>query len=301
MTTSIAPSQSLRGLFAVIAGASALGFAAIFVKWGLLGGATPLTVGLYRMLVALPGIYLLARRAGPIRWNEHAAWALAAGVAFSLDLVFWHHSMNHTSAANATFIVCGLTPVWVALVSVACGRTHYGWSGWLGQVLGVAGAALLALARGARVGDGKGEFLAIVASVCYATFSLTITLSRRRLSAIQALFWMSLGSFGSFLLQELYFREPLRGYTPLAWFGLVGLGVVIQLLAWWLINSGLGHVPVALGALALGFQQVATPFLAAWLLDEALRPLGLLGGAVILIGIVLVATGERRALVAPSG
>ncbi|MGC4067064.1 MAG: DMT family transporter [Polyangiaceae bacterium] len=208
--------------------------------------------------------------------------------------------MNHTSAANATFIVCGLTPVWVALVSVATGRTRYGWTGWGGQILGVAGALLLALARGARVGDGQGELLAIIASVCYATFSLTITISRQRLSAIHALFWMSLGSFGSFLLQELYWRQPLSGYTPLAWLGLVGLGVVIQLLAWWLINTGLGHVPVALGALALGFQQVATPFLAAWLLDEALRPLGLLGGAIILVGIFLVATGERRSLAAPT-
>ncbi|MGC4067065.1 MAG: hypothetical protein QM784_20990 [Polyangiaceae bacterium] len=85
MTTPMSSSHSLRGLFAVITGATALGFAAIFVKWGLLGGATPLTVGLYRMLLALPGIYLLARRAGAIRWSEHAAWALVAGVAFSLD------------------------------------------------------------------------------------------------------------------------------------------------------------------------------------------------------------------------
>jgi drug/metabolite transporter (DMT)-like permease len=186
-------------------------------------------------------------------------------------------------------------------VSVTFGRTRYGLTGWLGQLLGITGALLLALARGARVADGQGEILAIVASVCYAAFSLTITVSRRTLSAILALFWMSLGSFGSFLLQELYLREPLGGYTPLAWFGLVGLGVLIQLLAWWLINSGLGQVPVALGALALGFQQVATPFLAAWLLGEVLRPLGLLGGTAIFAGILLVATGERRLSVIPAG
>jgi drug/metabolite transporter (DMT)-like permease len=48
-----------------------------------------------------------------------------------------------------------------------------------------------------------------------------------------------------------------------------------------------------LGQLALGFQQVATPFLAAWLLAEPLRPLGMLGGGIIVFGIYLVAKGEQ--------
>jgi drug/metabolite transporter (DMT)-like permease len=42
-------------------------------------------------------------------------------------------------------------------------------------------------------------------------------------------------------------------------------------------------------------QQIATIFLAAWLLDEPLRPLGLAGGALIMTGIVLVASSARRA------
>jgi drug/metabolite transporter (DMT)-like permease len=73
--------------------------------------------------------------------------------------------------------------------------------------------------------------------------------------------------------------------------GLVGLGLVVQLFAWLMINSGIASIPIALGTLALGFQQVGTPFLAAWLLDEPLRPLGLLGGAFIVTGIYFVATG----------
>jgi len=85
----------------------------------------------------------------------------------------------------------------------------------------------------------------------------------------------------------------LTGFSPLAWAGFFGLGIVIQFLAWLLINSGLGRVDVALGALALGLQQVATPFLAAWLVSEPLRPLGLVGGAIIITGIYLVASGER--------
>jgi drug/metabolite transporter (DMT)-like permease len=60
-----------------------------------------------------------------------------------------------------------------------------------------------------------------------------------------------------------------------------------------MINTGLGHIPIALGALALGFQQVITPFAAALFLGEPLRPMGLFGGSVIVAGIYLVATGAR--------
>ncbi|HEY4394287.1 MAG TPA: EamA family transporter [Polyangia bacterium] len=65
----------------------------------------------------------------------------------------------------------------------------------------------------------------------------------------------------------------------------------MQLLGWWLNSWGLGHVDVATGAIALQMQQVATLFLAAWLLAEPLSPLGLAGGACILGGIVMVAAG----------
>ncbi len=271
-----------------------LGVAAVFVKWAMAGGVAPATVGLYRMAFALPGVLLLARTEGPLRLTAGARWALLAGVAFAGDLNLWHLAMRHTSAANATFIVCGLTPVWVAVVSAVLGR-RYPPIGWLGQLLGVAGALVLALARGARVGSGEGELLAVGASLSYAAFSLAVVRARRSLGARQALCWMSVGSLACFLLEELWLRLPLAGFSLRAWLALLGLGVLVQLLAWWLINTGLGHLDVALGALALGFQQVATPFLAAWWLAEPLRPLGLAGGAILMLGIYLVALGERTA------
>ena len=293
MIESSAPPQSSRGLLPVLFGASLLGFAAVFVKWGLLGGASPLTIGLYRMLFALPGVYWLVRRDGRLGLGTGAAWGLLAGVAFAGDLSLWHRSMQYTSAANSTFIVCGLAPVWVALFSVAVYQTRYRWTGWLGQALGVSGALVLALARGARVGTGRGEVLAVLASFCYAVFSLAISRSRQRISARQALFWMSVASLLCFVVLEALEGQPLTGYSPLAWISLVALALVVQLLAWLMINSGLGHINIALGTLALGFQQVVTPFLAAWFLGEPLRPLGLFGGLVIVVGIYLVATGER--------
>jgi drug/metabolite transporter (DMT)-like permease len=63
----------------------------------------------------------------------------------------------------------------------------------------------------------------------------------------------------------------------------------VQIVGWWLNSWGLGHVDAATGAIGLQMQQVATLFLAAWLLAEPIRPLGLLGAGCLFAGIVLVA------------
>jgi drug/metabolite transporter (DMT)-like permease len=57
---------------------------------------------------------------------------------------------------------------------------------------------------------------------------------------------------------------------------------------------GLGHVDTASGALGLQAQQVATLFLAAWLLAEPIRFLGVVGGCLIVGGIVAVAFSPER-------
>jgi drug/metabolite transporter (DMT)-like permease len=281
-----------RGLAAVLAGASLVGVSAIFVKWAVAGGATVLTVGFYRMLFALPFVLGLARRAGGSGDAAGRRWAIVAGVMFSLDLALWHAAMGRTTAANATLLVGGLSPIWVALYSVAVFGRRYRAIGWAGQVAGLAGALILALARGARVGDGSGEALAVVASFCYGAFTLAMSRSRRTSNAPEALLWMSLTCLVCFAIAALAAGHPFTGYAPRAWLSLIGLGLVVQLAGWWLNSWGLGHVDAALGAIGLQMQQVATPLLAAWLLAEPLRPLGLAGGALIVGGIVMVAGGS---------
>lgn len=283
------PVKKLEGFAAVLFGACVLGLSAIFVKFAAVGGATSTTVGFYRMLFALPGVYLLARRRGGLGDRAGRPWGLIAGGALFLDLWLWHAAMHETTAANATLLVSGLAPVWVALFAVAVLHLRYDGLAWLGQALGVGGALILALAKGARGGTGRGELLAIVASVCYAAFTLALKRARRTLQAEQALFWMTAGCWLCFLPVVLVTKAPLLGYTAAAWWSLLGLGVIVHIVGWWSASWGLGHTSAALGAIALQGQQVATLFLAAWLLAEPLRPLGLLGAALIVAGIVLVA------------
>jgi drug/metabolite transporter (DMT)-like permease len=246
------------------------------------------------MLIALPGAFLLARRTGSLGDRVGRLWGLGAGVAFSLDLGLWHAAMHDTTAANATLLVGGLSPIWVALFAAIFMARRPRWTGWLGQLLGLGGAMVLALARGAQGGAGKGELIAIAASFCYAAFTLAMSRARETLDAPQALFWMSFGCLTCFGVSALVGGHPFAGYDGRAWASLVGLGLIVQLIAWWLNSWGLGHVEAQVGAIALQMQQIATLFLAAWLLDEPLRALGLIGGGLLIAGIVLVAWAPAR-------
>ncbi len=279
-----------RGLASLLAGAGLLGFAAIFSKWAILGGAGSLGVGFYRMLFAMPLIGVLAWK-GEGSWGSSAdlGWSLVAGVLFVGDLWLWHAAMHHTSAANATLLV-GLSPLWVALASVLLLRAKLRKRVWTGLALALAGALILAMAKGAHPGTGLGELLAALASFAYAAFTLALTRARRGMGTKQALSVVTVVCVLCFGLGARLLHEPLTGYTLRGWWALVGLGLVCQVAAWLLITWGMGHLPAHAGAIGLMAQQVATVGLGWLLLGEAVMPLQGLGTLLLLAGVGLGAS-----------
>jgi len=276
------------GLPALLAGAALLGFAAIFVKWAV--GVSPLAVGFYRMLFALPLVLLLALKEGlPGRgaWKG-LAWAGLGGLCFTADLWLWHQALHWTTAASATLLV-GLAPLWVTLGGVLLLRFRLSLAGWTGLGLALGGAVLLSLAAGAHLGGGRGELLGFLASFGYAGYMLSLARARRSLSAL----WALTGAVGSaalaFGILQLVEGGSLGGYAPRAWLALLGLGLLVQVLAWWLITWSFGQVPPSLGALGLLFQQAATVLLGWMLLKEVPGPVQGMGILLILAGITLAA------------
>ena len=275
-----------RGLAALVLGAALLGFAAMLVRWAAPAG--PLAVGFYRMLFALPFVAWLARGTGRAATGPARGWALAAGVCFVLDLWMWHTALHHTSAANATLLVT-LAPIWVAIVSVLWMGARLRRRFWTGVLLALAGALILGLAKGARWGTGLGELLGALASLAYGAFTLALGRARRDLSAPEALFWVVLACTLLFGLLGWAQGETFGGYPARSWWALLGLGLVVQVLAWWLITWGLGHVPTNLGAMGLMTQPVATVILGWALLAETVRPVQGAGILLVLVGIALCA------------
>jgi len=278
-----------RGLAVLLVGAALLGFAAIFVRWAV--GVSPLAVGFYRMLFALPLVLLLALREGTPApgAGKGLAWAALGGLCFTADLWLWHQALHWTTAASATLLV-GLAPLWVALVGVLFLRYRLGPWGWVGLSIALGGAALLALASGARFGGGRGEFLGFLASFGYAGYMLSLSRARRSLSAPWALTAVVATATLAFGLLNLGHGASFGGYAPRTWLALLGLGLLVQVLAWWLITWSFGHIPASMGSLGLLVQQVATVLLGWLLLKEVPGIVQGTGILFILGGIALAAT-----------
>lgn len=284
--SALRPAPDPRGLAALVLGASLLGFAAMLVRWAAPAG--PLVVGFYRMLFALPLVAWLARRPAAVAQPRARAWAMLAGVCFVLDLWMWHTALHHTSAANATLLVT-LAPIWVAVVSVLWLGARLRRRFWGGMLLALVGALVLGLAKGARWGTGFGELLGGLASLAYGAFTLALGRARRDLSAPDALFWVVLSCTVLFGLLGWTRGEAFTGFPARSWWALLGLGILVQVVAWWFITWGLGHVPMNLGAMGLMVQPVATVILGWLLLAEPLKPLQGLGTLLVLAGVALCA------------
>lgn len=293
--------DSIRGregalaLAALLIGASAIGFAPILVR---LSDVDPSAIGFWRVTLALPFFLLWQARQGGV--SDRAKLAklsdfrvlVLGGAFFALDLAFWHWSIQFTTVANAT-LLSNLAPVVVAIGAVALFRERFRGIFWLGLVLSVAGAALLA---GGSLGQGRllGDIFAVVTALFYGAYLLTVGRLRRRFRTATVMIWTGAIS-GLFLApislatESVFFPGDLSG-----WLVLVALAFFCQFLGQGLIAFALAHLPAAFGAIALFLQPVVAAA-AAWVLfGEILGAYDYAGAIAILTGIVLARFGTER-------
>ncbi|GAB4014632.1 MAG: hypothetical protein Fur0010_12930 [Bdellovibrio sp.] len=260
-----------------------LGWAAILAKWAL-AEASPEIIGFYRMLFALPLLFILNKGRIP-KLNQSFAFAFFAGIFFAGDLTFWHTGVGLTSASNATFMV-GLSPLWVSLWSwYHDGRPPKIFL--LGLSLALSGAFVLAFFRGFRLSLGKGELISLVASFFYAACTIALSRGRRMLEALEALIAMSTGACFTFLLVGLLRSNSFSGFSPKIWCHFALLSIFVQIGGWASISWALKNFEARVASMALMLQQVATLFLGMVVLNEVPRTSDWAGSFLILLGLFM--------------
>src|SRR5215470_2615205 len=96
----------------LVVGACVIGLAPILVRLTATG---PAAAGFWRLTFSLPPLLLISwRTTGGLGTPSRAAWL--AGLAFALDLGFWHYGIANTSVGKAT-ILTNLTPVLVTAIA----------------------------------------------------------------------------------------------------------------------------------------------------------------------------------------
>jgi drug/metabolite transporter (DMT)-like permease len=246
------------------------------------------------------------RRRGLRELDRRAAIAaVALGLLYVGNSGTYFAGLQTVSPSLAALIVY-IYPALVAVLSLRIGRRLKGRRAWLALAVASIGVALALGGIDPTHAPPLSGLLLIVASpVIYAVWIvLSARLSGERHDAVgkvapdgaaaaaatalmmtttAAIYWAAALSTG---------RPVLPGAIPSeAWFGLAGVGILSTFVAIQTFYAGTQRIGAAQAALISTVEPIYTIVLAAFLFSVALTPVQLLGGALILIGVLIAQTG----------
>ncbi len=285
-------------LMLLLCGAVGIAFSPIFVRLSEIG---PVATAVYRVLLALPPLFLLAAVERPQDGDRPRrpqsptdfAWLALAGAFFAGDLAFWHVSVLYTTVANAT-LFANFASIFVTLAGWLLFRERYSRTFLTGMGLALLGAVLLMSDSLAISADNLlGDVLGVITAMFYAGYILTVARLRRQFSATTVMAWSSTVTSALLFLVALALGESLLASTMAGWAVLAGLAWISHAGGQTLIAYALAHLPAAFSSVSLLLQPVAAALLGWVLLAEPLGPVQAVGGAVVLVGIWTARRGSR--------
>ena len=233
--------------------------------------------------------------------------AIALGVLYTGNSATYFAGLETVSASLAALIVY-VYPALVAVISLQVGRPLQGRRAWGALAVALAGVALAVGNIDASAATPLGGLVLIAVSP--VIYSVWIVLSARlsgegrtgvgagtkapvdplaagavMLSATAATYWISALALG---------QPVLPAQIPSgAWFGLIGVGIVSTFIAVLAFYGGAHRIGAARASIVSTVEPIWTIVLASLLFAESLGPLQLVGGAMILLGVVIAQTGSQ--------
>lgn len=279
-------------LFALLAGACAIGFAPIFVRLTETG---PAAGGFWRLALALPLLALFTFRKSEPSPRLPALPLVLAGVFFAADLAFWHYGIGMTSVANAT-VLANLTPIVVTIVGFLIFKERVGPIFLAGMALGLIGAWTMAEGRGATAPGTNpplGDILSAATALWYAAYFLCVRQARARFGTMAVMFWSSLvGAIGLAVIM-LALGEDILPASLAGWGACLGLAVV-HVTGQGAIAWALGRLPTATASVVVLVQPAVAALLGWMIFSEAMNPLQGLGALAALAGVALAQWAANR-------
>jgi drug/metabolite transporter (DMT)-like permease len=276
---------------ALLLGAAAIAFAPIFVR---LADTGPSASAFWRVALATAPLWLWVRlspragRARPLPWKP----LVIAGLCFAGDLGAWHVSIMYTTVANST-LEANFAPIFVTLGAWLLFRQRVSRLFLIALGVTLGGATLLigpnfALGGRALLGDALG----VLTAVFYAGYMLAIKSASERATTASLMAVTTSVAAIALLPYALASADVLMPQSASGWLVLAGLALIPHIAGQSLIAYGFAHLPAAFSSVSLLLQPVLAALYAWALLGEAVGPVQMLGGLVVLAGIYLARRGS---------
>ena len=283
--------------FALLVGGVAIGFAGIFMR---LSDVSPVASAFWRMALAAPFLwawaFAVSKQDGEADKRTDFTLALAlAGVYFAADMGLWHLSLHYTTVSNAT-LLSNFAPIFIALWMWLAHKVKFARIFIVGMVIALVGAVMLVGPNAGEGGDGSGKLLGdglgLASAVFYAAYQLMIKDARGQYSTARLMAWSTTITGLALLPFALLSPGAFWPANAAAWLPLLALAFVAQIGGQTVIAYAFAHLPASLSSVSLLIQPL-TATIAAWIIfQEAIGPIQMAGGALLLWGIYLSKRGS---------
>ncbi len=257
-----------------------------------------LAVAAWRLTLAsviLAPVTLATRRA-ELRSLSRRAWllVLAGGVVLALHFAAWITSLAMTSVA-ASVVLVTTSPLFVGLITFLFFQEPVSPRLWAGMVLALIGSIIIGL-DDAGLGTHRlmGDVLALLGALAAAAYFIIGRRLRARLSLLAYVFPVYSTAAVVLMLVSLLSGVSLTGYGASTWGWLLLLALIPQIIGHSSLNWALRHLPVTYVSLSVLAEPIGSTLLAWWVLSEPPTWAAVLGGALILVGLLVAGRPAPR-------
>jgi len=283
--------KRITGILLIAISAASFGTLAIFGKYLYAAGMDIFTVLFLRFSIAavLMAGLLTARRESLPR-GRILGQLIGMGALGYVGQSFSYLTAIKYASAGLVALLLYLYPMFVFILSVIFLREKATWVKVIALIIALTGTALTVDPKG---GELAGVMLAISAAAIYSVYIIVGTNVMKHVSAVQSstVIFASAGVVYGVLTTVNGANFPTNNSGWFAMIGIVLIATVIPVVAF---LEGLDRIGPTNAATLSTLEPVVTILLAAWLFQERLTIVALLGGSLILCAVILLTRNELQ-------
>lgn len=271
-------------------GVLALSTSAIFVK---IADAPSSVTAFYRLIIAavtLIPIFLVSHQSrSEIKVLRKNQWGqiLLAGFFLALHYLLWFESLNFTSVASSTVLVC-LQPLFSLALDRFVSRKKIKSTALIGCTIALCGCVIIG--AGDFQVNGQSLLGDILAFISAGVISLYFFVGENVRKEISAVTYSTFSYFFSAMILLIYIllrKESLWGYNGQTWLAFTGLAMISTICGQFVFNLLLKHIPASAVTMSILGEPVGTCILAVLILDERIVHQQMMGILTIIIGMIV--------------
>ena len=225
--------------------------------------------------------------------------AVFAGAMFAVNLIAMTTSLQHISVLINQVLV-GTNPIWVAILEVSVLKSRLNRMIWIGIFVAFVGGIIIALATSGEasiVENGNSTLGVVLALVSALAASLYLTIGRtiRKSVSFVPYIWLVYTSGSVVTLLFLAFNHvPVLGYDIWGYFWILMLTLLAQIIGHGALNYALKFMPPTTLSVTGQSVPIMSAIWALFLFTEVPTIVQIAGGIIILLGVLLVITNQRK-------